>query len=195
MGVKIVVQPTVTPVEVLGLDAIKQHLRVATDITDEDDLVTAYVLAAWDCCERLAWRQMLTADLRLTMPSWSREILIPKPPTASILSVKYYDEDNVLQTLDGANYRTDLESDIASILPVSDVGFPDLYDRPDAVQVNFRAGYGITLASLPACFLHAVRLLTGQYYETREPEAVSTTTADHLLSAISCRDERLLQYM
>lgn len=194
MGVKIVVPPTVTPAEALGLAAIKQHLRVATDITDEDDLITDYCAAAWDLSERLVWRQMLTADLRVTLPAWSREILIPKPPTVSILSVKYYDAANVLQTWDAANYRTDLESDVASVTPLTDVGFPDLYDRPDAVQVNFRAGYGTTAASMPACFVHAVRLLVGQYYDTREPDSVDTTTVDALLSAIACRDERLLAF-
>lgn len=192
MGVKIVVPPTVTPVELLGLTALKSHLRVADDITDEDDLIGTYALTAWDFAERLSWRQILMADLRITVPYWRREFLIPKPPTVSVLSIEYFDEENDLQTWSDENYSVDLESDIASVNCISGFQFPTLYPRRDAIRINVRAGYGETLESVPACFLHAVRLLIGQYYETREPEAVDSTTVEHLLSAISCRDERLL---
>lgn len=195
MAVKIVVPPTVTPVEVLGLDAIKQHLRVASDITDEDDLITAYMQAAWDYAERITWRQFLTADLQMILPCWPCPILIPKPPTVSVLSVEYYDENNALQTWDSSNYRVDSYADVAELLPVWGVALPVIYPRHDAIRINFRAGYGTTAGSLPAVLLHAVKLLVAQYYETREPEVSGATTADHLLSVIACRDERLIEFL
>lgn len=195
MAVKIVTPPSVTPAECIGLISLKQHLRVADELTDEDELITAYCAAAWDYAGRVTWRQYLTATLRLTLPGWLCPIPIPRPPTASVASIEYYDENNDLQTWDAANYRVDLDSDTAEIWPVDDVGFPTIYSRHDAVRVNYVAGYGTTAAAMPAVFLHAVRLLVAMYYETREPAATETTAVDALLDAIACRDERLPEFV
>ena len=211
MGVKLVTPPTVTPIECVGLAELKLHLRCAADVTDEDSLIAAYCASAWDYCQRICWRQFLTAGYRLTMPSWFTQnvdavrsrsfgrleiyIPIPKPPLIAVQSVEYYDQNNALQTWSAGNYRVDDQSDVAELWSVVDLGFPTLYPRQDAVRVNYTAGYGTTSAEMPAALLHAVRLLVGDYYETREPAKVETTAVDALLASIACRDSRLLEFV
>jgi uncharacterized phiE125 gp8 family phage protein len=191
VGIRTVTAPTIQPIEILGLAALKQHLTEAADVTDNDGLISEYCRAAWDYCERYSWRQLLTATLRLTMPKFRDCVCIPRPRTIAILSVEYYDDSNVLQTLSTANWACDLDCDVVE-LELWD--FPTVYQRPDAVRINFTAGYGNTVADFPPVLLHAVRLLVGQYYETREPSNAETDTVDALLEAIANRDERLTEF-
>lgn len=204
MGIKVVTPPIVDPIAILGLSALKLHLNEAADVTDNDSLITTYCQVAWDYCERYSWRQLLTASLRLSLPGWVPEysrsesyrckasiIALPRPRVASIESVQYYDNDNALQTLNPDDWSADLESDVAELLIYD---FPTVYDRPDAVRINYTAGFGTTAAAFPPVLLHAVRLLVGGYYATREPSDSDTTTVDALLEAIWIRDERLAEY-
>lgn len=194
MTISVVTPPAVTPIACVGLSAIKAHLRVASELTDEDDLIAAYVAAAWEFAEALTWRQLLTATLRLTLPAWECPLLLPKPPLVSVESVKYYDAENELQTWDAANYRVHTTAGVSEIHPVYGVSFPSLYPRGDAVQVEYVAGYGEAAADMPPSLLHAVKLLVGQYYEHRE-EVGANAAVGHLLSSISCRDERLTRLL
>ena len=202
MGIRIVTGPAVTPISVLGLASLKSHVNEAGDVSDNDALITLYCATAWDHCERYSWRTLLTKQLRLSLPGWVVEpaesyrrkfssIPLPRPQVVSIESVEYYDEANVLRTLSGTGWGADLFADVVE-LEIYD--FPSLYDRPDAVRVNYTAGYGSAAADFPPVLLHAVRLLVGDYYRTREPAAADLGTVNALLDAISCRDERLAAY-
>lgn len=191
MGIKVVTPPAVEPIAILGLSALKLHLNEAADVADNDSLITAYCLTAWDYCERYTWRQLLTAGLRLSLPSWRDVIAMPRPATVAIASVQYFDDANVLQTLSTNEWAADLDADVVELLIYD---FPTVYDRPDAVRINFTAGYGTTAAAFPPVLLHAVRLLVGGYYATREPSNTDTATVDALLEAIEIRDERLAEY-
>lgn len=204
MGLSIVQQPVARPIDVIGLNDIKKHLREATDVADENAIITAYVAAAWDYCQRLTWRQFITCGLQLTVDSWlaqSREfdqrfsssfggrraeILLPKPPTASVSLVEQK-VDNVWTEFAATDWEVDLTTEVAIVGPSEN----SLMSLSDPVRISFTAGYGTTAADMPPVFLHAVRLLTGQYFETREPEAANTTTVDALLDMVRVRDDRL----
>lgn len=191
MGIRIVTPPTVQPIDILGLAALKQHLNEAPDVSDVDDLISTYCQVAWDYCERYTWRQLLTASLRLSRPCWRRTFVLPRPSVSEVVSVQYFDAQNELQTLDAADWRADLEEEVAEL---EIRNFPQLCDRIDAVRVNYVAGYGDETDDFPPVLLHAVRLLVGQYYETREPSDADTSTVDALLEAVWVRDERLTEF-
>ena len=207
MGLKIIIQPTVTPISVVGLDLLKNHLQEATDVSDEDVLITAFLNAAWALAESHTWRQFLTAEYRYTLSSFfaqnqdnrSSRLLIPRPPCQSIDSVKYYDADGVLTTLVvTTDYIVDDESDIWSLWPAIGKSWPNVQPgNPKAVQIEFTAGYGDTLAAMPDIMLHAVRLQVGSWWRNRESvdprqqyELPAATKA--LLETIEIRDDRLV---
>lgn len=211
MGLKIVTPPTVTPISIVGIDQLKQHLQEATDVSDEDKLIISYLNAAWKLAEAHTWRQFLTAEFRYTLQNFRAQnpdlawnsrlapILIPRPPCQSIASVKYIDTNGVLQTLVvNTDYVVDLESDITTIRPAYEKCWPGVRrNLPNAVQITFTAGYGNTLADMPDVLLHAIRLQVGSWWLNREAsdsrqhyELPAATKA--LLEAIEVRDDRLI---
>jgi uncharacterized phiE125 gp8 family phage protein len=202
VGIRIVTPPTVAPIDVLGLASLKQHVNEAADVTDNDALIATYCQVAWDYCERYSWRTLLTKQLCLSLRGWfvnfgesyrfkCSTIPLPRPQVVSIESVEYYDEDNTLQTLATDDWAFDGNCDVVEI---EIYNCPSLYDRPDAVHINYTAGYGNAEADFPSVLLHAVRLLVGDYYRTREPAAADLGTVNALLEAIEIRDERLTVY-
>lgn len=210
MGLKLITPPTVTPISVVGLAALKEHLREAPDITDEDDSITSYLSTAWELAEAHTWRQFLTAEWKYTLSSWIAQhpdqshgrylsrVLIPRPPTRSIDSVKYIDTGGTLTTLTvDDDYIVDDSGDIWTIEPAYNKCWPTTRRHPHAVQITFTAGYGETLADLPAVLLHALRLQVATWFMHRE----SVDTRQHhelpeatkaLLESIEVRDDRLI---
>ena len=89
-------------------------------------------------------------------------------------SVKYYDSDNVLQTLDSDDYDVDDVSEPARIRSVATTSFPSTYDRLNAVQVRFVSGYGSDASAIPNPLIQAIRLIIGHWYENRETVVIGT---------------------
>jgi uncharacterized phiE125 gp8 family phage protein len=218
VGLKVITPPIVTPMSIVGIDALKAHMQEAIDVSDEDALIESYLNAAWKLAEAHTWRQFLSAQFRYTLTDFTAQshhtaysslrsrhgrriasILIPKPPCVSVQSVQYLDPNGDLFTLvANEDYVVDLESDIASIWPAYGKCWP--YVRPNhpaAVTITYTAGYGTTLAAMPDVLLHAIRLQVGSWWKNRE----STDPRQHhelpnaakaLLEVIEVRDDRLV---
>ena len=209
MGLKIVTPPTVTPISVVGIDNLKEHLQVATDVSDDDALITAYLNAAWALAEAHTWRQFLTAEYRYTLLDFTAQrkglrhrmgsILIPRPALQSIVSVEYLDGDGAtVELVEDTDFIVDDENDIAAIWPAIDTSWPSVRrNHPKAVTITYTAGYGDTLADMPDMLLHAVKLQVGSWWMNRESvsekamkELPAATKA--LLEVIEVRDDRLV---
>lgn len=211
MGLKVITPPTVTPISIVGLDLLKQHLQEATDVSDEDLLIEAYLNAAWSLAESHTWRQFLTAQYLFTLLDFTAQnphrtcgrrranILIPRPPCQSIDSVEYLDGDGELQTLILAeDFIVDEDGDICSIWPAYGRSWPSVRrNHPNAVRITFTAGYGETLSEMPDVMLHAIRLQVGSWWLNRESidsrqQYELPAAAKALLEAIEVRDDRLI---
>lgn len=209
MGLKIVTPPTVTPISVVGIDNLKEHLTVATDVSDDDALITAYLNAAWALAEAHTWRQFLTAEYRYTLLDFTAQqqglrhrmgsILIPRPALQSIVSVEYLDGDGAtVELVEDTDFIVDDENDIGAIWPAIDTSWPSVRrNHPKAVTITYTAGYGDTLADMPDMLLHAVKLQVGSWWMNRESvsekamkELPAATKA--LLEVIEIRDDRLV---
>jgi len=82
----------------------------------------------------------------------------------SVSWVKYYDANNELQTLSTANWQLETINEPATLRILE---FPTLYDRPDAVQIQFIAGYGAA-STVPGNIISALLLFTAHLFEHRE---------------------------
>lgn len=217
MGLRIITPPTKTPIEMfatsdateeksgsdLGLEAIKNHLRHAIDVEEEDSLILAYVDAAWEYCQQYTWRTFLETTYQLSLPHWfaqddtcglsQRRIVLPKPPVihGSSIVVAYTDSEGESQTMAATEYVVDWTADLVTVRPAVNACWPELDDREDAVKITYTAGYGDEPDDMPRLLLHAVKLLVGMYFETREPEQHRSTTVDSLLAMLCVRDDRL----
>lgn len=162
--------PATAPV---SLEEVKRHCRV--DHNEEDTILSSYINAAvsyLDGWGGVLGRCLVSQTWQQKFPSFHgmRLVLVP---VASIVSVKYYDADNVQQTLDAGDYMLVHDAPGASLVAAPGIEWPDFYSRPDAVTVEYVAG--TPAEQVPASIKVAIMLLVGHWYQNREASASSAT--------------------
>jgi uncharacterized phiE125 gp8 family phage protein len=156
----------------VSLEEQKQHLRVEHD--DEDGYIGSLIAAATGYVESRADRQLCTATWTLKcdgFPYPSCPIELPKPPLASVTSVAYVDTAGSTQTWASSNYTVDTQSEPGSVRPVYSGTWPTARGHVNDVTITYVAGYGAASA-VPEVFKHAIKLLVGHLYESREAVVV-----------------------
>lgn len=177
---------TVAPaVDVLTLAEAKMHLRVDHDYSDAE--ISAWIAAATSMIDgpngigvaliSQTWRQSLD-----TFPAKGIEIRLG--PVSAISSITYADTANVTQTLAPTSYAFDLDTYPVTIKPAYGKTWPDIYDKPGAIKVNFVAGYGLSAATVPASLKAAIKLLIGHWYANREAAGDTMTQIPFGVAAI-----------
>lgn len=170
-SISIKTSPTAEPITV---SEAKAWLRVDHD--DEDDLISGLITAARMQIEEWTSRALLTQTIVWTMseatmgtPSpaidWPvyRALDMPRSPVQAIVSVKQTGgSDGTVTTLTTNDYVADLARDPAALRfntqPASWLG---------NVQIEYRAGYGTSGASVPAPLKVALKMLMAHLYEHR----------------------------
>lgn len=99
------------------------------------------------------------------------EIYLPLPPLQTVDSIKYTDQDGVLQILAPASYIVDAVSEPARVTPAYGMTWPATQNRINAVEVTFTAGYGLA-AVVPEGIKRWMLIRVGSLYENREEVAL-----------------------
>lgn len=152
-GLKVVAAPASEP---LTVAEAKARLRITTGAEDAD--LTALITQARELCEAECQRAFVTQTLALYLDCFPRcdTIRVPRPPLQSVSWVKYYDAAGVQQTLDPAKYHVAPAGEPGRIVLKSESVWPEVQDgRPEAVEVQFVAGYGAASA-VPAAAKAAI---------------------------------------
>ncbi len=182
MSLTIVTPPAEEPVT---LTEAKNHLRV--DLTDDDSLISALIVAAREHAEAITRRAFITQTLKLSLdafPANNGPIYVPMPPLQSVNSLKYFNTGGVEQTLtEGTDYLVDNESEPGRITPAPDTGWPATQNRPNAVSVEFVAGFG-DASKVPQGIKQAILLMVGHWYENREAVTMQGNNAGELPMAV-----------
>lgn len=164
----------------VSLDDAKLQLRI--DGTAEDALVESWVKGITEHAEHYTGRAFVNQGLRVTLDSFPAAIRLDRSPVVSVESVKFYDANNVLQTLNSADYVVDNVSEPGYIVPAPGKAWPVTADRINAVSVDFTAGYGVDSASVPnGIKLYIIAKLVEQYDANPVKESVQTSYVDRLL--------------
>lgn len=156
----------------MTVDQAKAQIRL--EHAGEDDLVADLVNVAADQVENYLGLSLISQVVTLYLDAWPAEAIIylPRGPVALVNSVKYYDTDGAQQTIDPANYQTDLAPRVARVAPVQSYSWPSLADRLAPVQLEYQAGFGPEPATVPWTFRQAILLQLGTLYENRESVVV-----------------------
>lgn len=168
MAIKIYTEPTEEPIAVDELT--KRHLRL--DDTVDDDLVAMYITAARKYCESFSGRVFITQTWDLYLDSFpdTDYIELPFPPLQSVTSVQYKPStSSTLTTWASTNYIVDIVSQPGLIRLAYGISWPSTYDEPQAVQIRFICGYGLS-SSVPAQFKQAIMLKLTDLFEHRGDE-------------------------
>ena len=160
------------------LPEAKDHLRV--DATADDALIRRLIGAATTFVETRLGRQLVNATLKLELDEFpANELWLPRPPLSSVSSIKYYDTGNTQQTLASSEYEVDASSEPGRVRPTAaSSGWPSTYDRLNAVEILFVAGYGATTETVPEDIRQAILFVVGHWYENREATIVGKTTPE-----------------
>lgn len=170
--------------EPVSVDEALNHLR-ADDTPGDRGFIEALISASRHRAELHTELALVSCQFGLYLDKFpAGEFRLPRAPLVSIESVKYFDESNVEQTIDPAQYYVDTISKPGRISPVT--GWPATYPRPNAVSIIFTAGFG-TAENVPQVIKQAILLMVGDMYENRE----DTTSAP--LSKIPSASEHLLR--
>ena len=200
----------------VSLDDLKRHLRITHH--EEDLLLGIYINSATAVIESMTDRILidtLIIDTRPVFPSprsrgdhgfgfgfhhsssfslvhgaFDDPLELTFNPVSSITSVKYFDEDNVQQTLAAEDFTiTDFNGDCATILtPNLDNGWPVTRSRIDAVEVTYVAGHaanGDSLKVVKPNASHAVLLLAGHYATIARDSVVLGKTTNSIPFTVS----------
>jgi uncharacterized phiE125 gp8 family phage protein len=156
------------------------------DTTREDQEFVQWIQAATRACENeiAGHRQFLSATYDLPVSGWWDCLHLPRPPLQSVTSIKYYDADGTLTTVDSSLYlvKTPFRS-LGRVYRAPDEDWPtDLQDdREFPITVRFVAGYG-TGADVPATIKQAITLMVGWMHANREPAPYEMEAVRSLLN-------------
>ncbi len=156
----------------------KAHLRV--DISDDDTLIDAIILAARKRLETDSSLALITQTLEMTLdcfPPGNCPIQLKRPPLQSVTSIKYIDTDGVEQTWSSSLYRVDTASRPSRITPAYDESYPSTREVTGAVTIRFVAGYGDASTNVPEDLIQALKMLIGHFYENREDVITGTISS------------------
>ncbi|MBY5689347.1 hypothetical protein HFO41_10980 [Rhizobium leguminosarum] len=125
---------------VIDLATAKQQCRVDADVTEDNALIEGFVAAATRHVEKSLDMALLKQTWRDYACRFNRCIRLSKAPVVTVVSVKYFDGDNVQQTVNSADYQMLVDAEGAYVAFGSSWSAPSIYDRPDAVSVDYEAG-------------------------------------------------------
>lgn len=170
----------------LDLNEVKQDLDI--DSSAYDAKVLRMMIAAesyLDGRDGILGRCLRPQTWKLSVPTFSNCVELPLPPTRSVEMIQYYDDDEVLQTLATSQYTVIDGGYLGDkIVPADDVTYPNTYERPDAVQVTFVAGYEDNESpeneAIPESIRIAASMLCKLWYD--EPGAPIPDVVDRLIS-------------
>lgn len=157
------------------------RLRIASDASEQAD-VEAMIAAATAMFDvetgwlgRAIGEQTLEVRCDSFAPFNGRPLVLPYPPVAAVVSVKYVDAGGTEQTLAADQYYQAGEE----LWPTPGGAWPSVRTQREAVRIRYSAGYDDVPASIKAAILLAV----GDMYRFRE--TIALTTVEALPSAAS----------
>ena len=153
----------------VSLVEAKSHLRLSPNDTTHDDQLSLLLEAATERLEQDLDRQIMTATYCHEQLNWNQndpvngEIKLYRKAITAVTSVSYVDEDGSVITLDPSEYVVDLVR--SCVFPAVGTQWPTVHpNHPNAVSVDFTAGYGDDGSTVPRLLKQAILLCVGKWF-------------------------------
>jgi len=174
---------TTSPVTI---DEAKEYLRVTSEA--ESRTVALHLAAATEFCERSfsGHRQLCRCTYQAIssgFPADDERWVVPLPPLVSSTSIKvnYYTSTNGASTVSSTLYDVVVPSnEPAYVKAKSNESWPATYERPDAVTLQFTAGYGPP-RTVPPLIKSAILLKTEHLHD---PTRFERMNVDETIEAL-----------
>ncbi len=155
---------------VVSLEEAKVQLRVDHD--DDNDYIKSLIDVATskvDGPRGILGRCLVEQTLEMRLDRFPvGAVALRYPPIIGSVVVKYDDDAGVEQTLSPGLYRLVGNGDAPRLECVNGVSWPSTLSQPEAVRVEYVAGFGSSGDDVPSPIRHAVLLILSDLYENRE---------------------------
>lgn len=151
------------------LEDLKRH--VVADFDYDDEVLTMYLKAAisrLDGTDGILGRALLEQTVIQQFGCLDGMMFLPYGKASEIVSVSYFDTQNEAQTLEGEL----IEKAGGSFVYLANGSQTGTYNRPNAVTVTYKAGWG-TPDDVPDAIKQAIRLMAAHWYQFREEALIS----------------------
>lgn len=172
---KITSGPTAEPV---SLTEAKDQCRVDDQSTLDDTFLNNAIITAREYYEQVTDRFLMPRTVEVALKNFPsiRQIELAGAIVRSITSVKYYDSDNALQTLDSSKYYLFDYFSPNSVVLDSAEAWPDTYERENAVIITYEGGYA-TASDVPQKSKTAILMMVAELFTNRESSSVTGTVS------------------
>jgi len=164
---------------VISLSEAKEHLRIDSGFTADDSYITSLIKIAQDIVEKETTMLLSEVEYVWTGDIWPGAKIDLGFNGNGIVYFKYFDTTNTEQTLvENTDFTvSNKEYPNANLIlyPVTGNDWPDLYDKPNSINIKFTAGPSESL-QVPEGLKQAIYLIIGRYYEMRN-DVISGTMA------------------
>lgn len=179
-------------IEPLTLEEARKQCRIDPDITDEDDLIQKWIIAARRQCEQYTKRSFIERTLELALHDFPRDcspimgygatIELPQGPVIAVLGVSYLQNDGTRAAV--TEWTESLADEPATIQAPLGSFWPTGRCGPGSVLITYRAGYPGAgsppdASGVPEEVKQCMRAIVSRYYEKRD-----TTNVDDILESI-----------
>jgi len=130
-------------------------------------LLTLYLKASRATVEHALGRAVMLQTWEATYDVFTDALKLTMPPVQSVVSVKYYDVNGSLQTIDPANYVLDDRTLPGWVVPAGTYSWPATQDRINAVIVRFTCGW-TDAGDVPDEIKHAILIGAADAIDNRE---------------------------
>ena len=167
----------------------KEHLRIV-DFTDDDTYIGALVDAAVAWCEDFCDRTFADKTYTVAFDDWpALRIELPRPPVrlnssaaSATVTISYVESNGTTSTLTWSQsgtqqFRLDRDHVPSLAYPLYLEDWPNVRLDDKAIQITYLAGYG-GAANVPKPAVHAIKLLVGHWYASRESVLVGTISKE-----------------
>lgn len=162
--------PTLTAV---SLSEAKTHLRIDSDFSADDTYITTLIKVATNMVEEFTRIKVMEQTLTISYDNFYDLMTLQVAGVTSIESIKYQDNTNTQQTLSADNYVLDDKSKPSLVYLADNKTYPDTFDTPNAVVIEFKAGKDDATNVVDA-IKHAILIIVGRYYENRQDVIVGS---------------------
>lgn len=165
-GIKVISPPAAEPVLLVD---VKPQLRIDSDDTTYDDILTPLIIAAREWCEGYQNRAYITQTLEIALDYWhwgKSRIELPRPPIQSITSLKYTDSSGTELIWDPSNYRLDDYSYVPALVKNRYIYWPQVVLlEANGIKIQYIVGYGADGDSVPQAIKQAIIMLTTFWFD------------------------------
>lgn len=177
---------------VLTLSGAKGYMR--EDMDYQDAVVNDIIMAAtayFDGPDGILGRCLVNQTWDYSMDVFCPKVYLPLAPVQSLVSVTYYDDENVEQTLEAGLYNLIAHGTNPYLKIADGESLPSTYARDDAVTIRAIYGYG-DAADVPEDIKLAMRLFVNSLEQMRTTDSDKPTKANYLgVEALTAKYRRV----